>query len=140
MRTVTKIGFSVAAVLLAGSAFGGSKTTYPVTFTSTGAGHFAVKGIVGTARNSTSGLETIGCRTDVHHPSYFIPATHFVQCSARDATGAVRVCNWQAPPDAVLTAVAGINDDSAINFGVDPAGVCKYIGVDHSSVYSPKVN
>jgi hypothetical protein len=106
------------------TAWAGTKTSWPVTIDK--AGQWA-QGALGSARNSSDGVQQIYCNTRTGGYSY---------CFVQDATGAYATCVSTSPE--VSRLVASINGDSAIFFSWDSSGNCTTFVVYSGSAFEPK--
>lgn len=115
-----------AATALSGAALAGERVNVPVTFETNPQGQvYRAYGMIGTARNSSDGQQTIGCFVAAVGPGLQ------AGCEAKNAIGAVISCTSGAAN--MVAAAQAVGPDSYIDFIRDPAGTCTSIYVANSA-------
>lgn len=115
-----------------GNAAAGTKSTVNVVVNLTTR---VAGGSLGTARNSASGNEYIGCSL-----TSFLGGDVMVVCSARmsGSSPPTASCSIHNSPG-VIQAMSAMNGDSYITFEWDSNNVCTKLAVTNDSRYEPKV-
>jgi hypothetical protein len=119
------LGIVVVGVGLLSShgALAGWKVTTPVTVDNANKRFY---GALGSARNSTDGIQDIGCATD-HIDGY---------CSAENSAGTSVYC-FSSDPE-IMAVMRSIETDSYIYVTHDGAGTCTRVSIAAKSYYAPK--
>jgi hypothetical protein len=132
MQSVSKIGMisvAIAAMTAGGGlARAGFTDTHELVIQGTTSG--SANGTLRDVRASADPVATIGCM------SYATPSTgsSLVFCWARDSANGTRTCIAGGDGSEQLqTAVAGIDDDSLLEFAWNASARCEQIGVNHAS-------
>lgn len=120
-----RIILSVAILAAAGTAYAGTRGSYPVVITSTYA-----YGSLATARASSDTLSYVECQR------YVTPTNAVLFCYARDATGKSAACSTNDP--AFVAEGRALKGDSLLYFEWDANGACKALRVTDSSTLAPK--
>lgn len=116
---------SVVLLAAAGTAYAGTKQSYPVYVGAT----YAYASL-GSARASSDTLSYAECQR------YVTPTAAVLACYVRDATGKAAMCTSGDP--AFLAEGRALKGDSLLYFEWDANGVCKALRVTDSSTLAPK--
>ena len=134
MENVRKMGVlstalcALAVLLTSGTASAGLKYTAPVYVDA--ANRYANGGL-GYARNTSNGVEYIGCSISQYSGS----ASMF--CSARNAAGSSVSC--YSTDAAFIDAARTLGIDEYLSFSANTSGYCTNLYVEHYSYNQPKV-
>jgi hypothetical protein len=132
MRAVfAAMAVAIVAGLLAGSAWAGSKDSWPLTIN---VGTSTVQGSLATVRASADPKSLIGCEVSGVAGAY---GGNLVSCWAQDAAGTFLSC-WSQNP-VMASALGSLNGDSLVRFSFDASGQCTYLTATNLSWAEPKV-
>src|SRR5262249_5077931 len=88
-------------------------------------------GSLGTARNSSDGLQVVSCGLSQSGNNVF------ASCFVRDAAGHQASCNSISP--SITQTIAAVSGDSYVEFLWDASGACTFVEVINSSKSEPKI-
>ncbi len=122
----------VAILAFAGPALGGWRVSSSVILYRNSSNQvYAVQGALGAAHNSADPYQFVSCTYD---PIY--GSASYLECDARDSTGAWASCFSYPAPANLLTAFTAMTSNSWIEFDIDPnTGACTNLFMTNSSIY-----